>query len=162
MSSTRIVRENLNEQVGRVEMETRMVLPGIQALFGFQLVAVFNERFVSLTETQQTLHWLALAFTAIATMLTMAPAAFHRQAEPSLVSERFVHHSNCWLSISLAPLMLGICIDFFIIGVVITKNSTLSLVASGTLLAGYIFFWYVFPWLSRRHEPIVTDNDDDD
>jgi hypothetical protein len=25
--------------------EARMVIPGIQALFGFQLIAVFNERF---------------------------------------------------------------------------------------------------------------------
>jgi hypothetical protein len=28
--------------------EARMVLPGIQALFGFQLIAVFNERFAQL------------------------------------------------------------------------------------------------------------------
>ena len=27
--------------------EARMVLPGIQALFGFQLVTVFNDRFPS-------------------------------------------------------------------------------------------------------------------
>ncbi|TLG71825.1 hypothetical protein [Methylocystis sp. B8] len=31
---------------GAIE-EARMVLPGIQALFGFQLIAVFNNRFLA-------------------------------------------------------------------------------------------------------------------
>ena len=39
--------------------EARMVLPGIQALFGFQLIAVFNERFRSLPQFEQTLHYAA-------------------------------------------------------------------------------------------------------
>ena len=37
--------------------DARMILPGIQALFGFQLVAVFNERFAEIfDETGQALH----------------------------------------------------------------------------------------------------------
>lgn len=36
-----------------------MVSPGIQALFGFQLIAVFNSRFAEeLTEREQRLHHL--------------------------------------------------------------------------------------------------------
>ncbi|MEO7099505.1 MAG: DUF6328 family protein [Luteolibacter sp.] len=39
--------------------ECRMVLPGIQALFGFQLIAVFNSRFAeALSRTEQSLHLL--------------------------------------------------------------------------------------------------------
>jgi hypothetical protein len=37
--------------------EARMVLPGIQALFGFQLIAVFNERFKELTKDEQLIHF---------------------------------------------------------------------------------------------------------
>ena len=36
-----------------------MVLPGIQALFGFQLIAVFIERFKELTEDEQLIHFSA-------------------------------------------------------------------------------------------------------
>ena len=39
------VKENLPELVSHLLEECRMVLPGIQALFGFQLVAVFNQAF---------------------------------------------------------------------------------------------------------------------
>src|SRR5262249_19943123 len=36
---------SLADTAGRLLDECRMVLPGIQALFGFQLIAVFNTRF---------------------------------------------------------------------------------------------------------------------
>src|SRR4029077_15687373 len=38
-------RESLETEVEQALEEARMVLPGIQALFGFQLIAVFNQRF---------------------------------------------------------------------------------------------------------------------
>ena len=41
--------------------ECRTVLPGIQALFGFQLVAVFNQRFADdLGKPEQVLHFVAI------------------------------------------------------------------------------------------------------
>src|SRR5260370_35680820 len=49
--------------------ECRMVLPGIQALFGFQLIAVFSSRFAEdLSGPQQALHLLTTA------PLVVAPA----------------------------------------------------------------------------------------
>lgn len=36
-----------------------MVLPGIQALFGFQLIAVFNNGFSRLDRAEQGLHYAA-------------------------------------------------------------------------------------------------------
>ena len=40
-----VVKEPLEKVVEHLEEEARMILPGIQALFGFQLIAVFNQRF---------------------------------------------------------------------------------------------------------------------
>ena len=52
--------------------ECRMVLPGIQALFGFQLIAVFNERFArDLGRFDQLLHMTAISLIAIAVALAM-------------------------------------------------------------------------------------------
>ena len=46
--------------------ECRMVLPGIQALFGFQLIAVFNAGFHErLSQGLQRLHLLAIALVAL-------------------------------------------------------------------------------------------------
>ena len=85
-----------------------MVLPGIQALFGFQLVAVFNARFTQLSFTDQLLHFSALVLVAIATALIMTPAAYHRQAELGTVSKFFVRMASTIIAIAMVPLMLGL------------------------------------------------------
>ena len=37
-----VEQESLKDEIANLIEEARMVLPGIQALFGFQLIAVFN------------------------------------------------------------------------------------------------------------------------
>jgi hypothetical protein len=49
-------RESLADEMRAILEEARMVLPGIQALFGFQLVAVFNGRFEEITTGLQAIH----------------------------------------------------------------------------------------------------------
>ena len=64
--------------------ECRMVLPGVQALFGFQFVAVFNSAFSEkLTGGEQRLYLAALICVALSAALVMAPAALHRQTQPA-------------------------------------------------------------------------------
>jgi hypothetical protein len=66
--------ESLETEVEQALEEARMVLPGIQALFGFQLIAVFNQRFdQALGEPGKRLHLGAVVLTAIALGLIMAP-----------------------------------------------------------------------------------------
>jgi hypothetical protein len=43
-------RESLEDEATHATDEARMVLPGVQAILGFQLVAVFNQRFHDLTD----------------------------------------------------------------------------------------------------------------
>ena len=82
-----------------------MVLPGIQALFGFQLIAVFNSRFAEdLSQVQQQWHLLAIALAAVAVALVMTPAAYHRQVEPQEVTASFLRISTRFLLSSMVPL----------------------------------------------------------
>src|SRR5829696_7509440 len=86
--------------------ECRMVLPGIQALFGFQLIAVFNTTFHErLTLGEQRLHLVAILSVVIAVGLVMAPAAIHRQA-PRTVSDRFIRVSSRLVMGSMVPLAI--------------------------------------------------------
>src|SRR6185369_13243834 len=71
--------------------ESRMVLPGMQALFGFQLIAVFNTSFSEkLGALEQRLHLVAIALVVIGIALIMTPAAYHRQTSPRAVSARLI------------------------------------------------------------------------
>jgi hypothetical protein len=94
----------LDSAATHVLEECRMVLPGIQALFGFQLIAVFNDGFDHmLSPGERQLHFLVLFLVALAAALVMAPAAIHRQSQQREVSERFVWYSAHPASASPSP-----------------------------------------------------------
>jgi len=125
--------------------ECRMVLPGIQALFGFQLVAVFNSAFEQkLNPYEQRLHLLAIALTAIAVAIIMTPAALHRQKGPYEVTDTFVRVSSRLLLWSMAPLALSISIDFYLVARVITHTRLVSLLGVA-LFVFFLILWFVLP-----------------
>jgi hypothetical protein len=64
-------RESLEDEATHATDEARMVLPGVQALLGFQLIAVFNQRFTELGGHKQLLHLAAFLLIALATGLIM-------------------------------------------------------------------------------------------
>ena len=65
--------------------ECRMVLPGIQALFGFQLIAVFNQSFSEISSLDKSIHLAAILCTVGAIACLMGPAAYHRQRRIQMV-----------------------------------------------------------------------------
>jgi Family of unknown function (DUF6328) len=129
--------------------EARMVLPGIQALFGFQLIVVFNPAFAQqLSPGEQLVHLLALALVAAAVALVMAPAAHHRQTRPHEVTERFVRLSTRLLLCSMWPLAVGIALDFYLVSRVILDASAARWLSSG-LFGFFVGLWFVMPWSQR-------------
>src|SRR5258707_11029344 len=85
---------SLEEETRTTIEEARMVLPGIQAVFGFQLIAVFNNGFQNLSPLEQILHFGALLLIIVAIALIMTPASYHRIAERGVVSRRFVETAS--------------------------------------------------------------------
>jgi hypothetical protein len=133
--------------------ECRMVLPGIQALFGFQLIAVFNERFAKyLSGAEQRMHLAALGLVAIAAALVMTPAAIHRQIGPREVTGRFISISTRLLVIAMYPLALGISTDFYLITQIILDSNTIALILSVVLLFTFCMLWFVLPHKVGKQE----------
>ena len=130
--------------------ECRTVLPGIQGLFGFQLVAVFSSHFHdALSRGEQQMHLLAIALIGIAIALIMTPAATHRQWDPGQVTLRFIRLSTKLLLASMIPLTLGMTIDFYLVALV-TTNSTVASLFAAVLFATFVGLWFVAPRLWRR------------
>jgi len=131
--------------------ECRMVLPGVQAIFGFQLIAVFNQRFAEdLPEPAQWLHFGSLTLVALAAALVMTPAALHRITGVQHVTRAFLDRSSTLLLASMWILAVGLACDYFVVGWLIFE-SALPAVAAAVLLAILSILWYFYPRAQRRH-----------
>jgi hypothetical protein len=151
------IGESTSAAISHLLEECRMVLPGIQALFGFQLMAVFNQGFWErLDSSEQRLHLLAVILVVLAVALVMTPAAYHRQAKHETLPERFISLSSRLLLWSMFPLMVAVCVDFYLIARMILLNAFMSLLGACMLLIVFVVFWLMLPrskrfrrWLAR-------------
>ena len=141
---------SLNDAASHVLEECRTVVPGMQALFGFQLIAVFSSAFAEqLSSMERMLHLIAIVLVTIAIALVMTPAALHNQTEPLAVSSRFIRISSRLLMASMAPLALGLCLDIYLVARVIVGTRGVAATVAASLLGVFIVLWLVLPRLSR-------------
>jgi len=146
-----VEEESLKDQAGHVLDEARMVLPGIQALFGFQLIAVFSERFARvLSRNEQLLHLGAVALVVVAIALVMTPAAYHRQVNDGTVTRAFIDLSSKLIAGAMLPLMLAIALDVYIVVRAVAVGPIIGPAAAAFALIIYGGLWYALPRLYRR------------
>ncbi|MGY3266095.1 DUF6328 family protein [Lysobacter sp. HA35] len=138
--------------------ECRMVLPGVQALFGFQLVAVFSERFdTALSHGEKMLHLGSIGLVVVAIALIMTPAAYHRLTAPDRISAHFLRLSTRLLMAGMPLLMLALVLDAYLVGRLIDGPHTGTAIASA-LLCVFVALWIVLPLVSRllKLDPSVS------
>jgi hypothetical protein len=142
-------KEELDKRAQNAIEEARMVLPGIQALFGFQLIAVFNQRFPQIPAGQQLLHYCALLLVGAAIGLIMAPAAYHRIVEQHSVSRFFVQLTSIMIATSMLPLLTAISFEIYILGHLVLDNDQASFWIAIATAAFLAMLWYGFPFIAR-------------
>jgi len=149
--SMEIHHQTLEEASTQIGGEARMLLPGVQTILGFQLMAVFNQRFEQFTSAEQVMHFASFLLVALTMGLLMAPAAYHRQAERCMVTERFVKVSSALLTVGMVPFIAGVCLDTYLLGrLIIGGNRLPALLAALGLCAVLTGLWFVWPGLHRR------------
>src|SRR3954447_13811317 len=70
--------ERLDRELIELLNELRVVMPGVQVLFGFLLTVPFQQRFGDTDEFQRTVYFITLLLTAASAAFLMGPSAFHR------------------------------------------------------------------------------------
>jgi hypothetical protein len=152
--------ESLSQQAQHTIEEARMVLPGIQALFGFQLIAVFNTRFAQLSSHEQYLHFGSLLLVTLAIALIMTPAAYHRLVERGGVSPFFIDFASRLIAGAMIPLLLAIVLDVLLIGRLILGGGWSSIGVASGIFCVFVFLWFIYPFLARtqarRHHTSVA------
>jgi hypothetical protein len=142
-------KQSLKEEAASAEQEARMVVPGIQALFGFQMIAVFNQRFEDLETLERGAHVAALALVALSIALICAPAAYHRLAEKGVVSRRFIDLASGYLAWAMASLAAGLALDLYVaVRLAVDNERAAGAIALGVGLV-LAWVWFGFPLVRR-------------
>lgn len=139
----------LEERIEKVLTEARVVLPGAQALLGFQFVGILAPGFDQLPRTSQMVHLASLALMAVATILLMAPAAYHRVVERGNASEAFHRYGGRVLLVAMVPLLLGLCGDWYVVARHVTGSARFALESSLALLGVVTALWFGYPLVLR-------------
>ncbi len=128
--------------------ELRVALPGVQVLFAFLLVVPFSQRFPAVTQLQRAVYFSALMATTVASVLFIAPTAYHRLRWRERDKERMLETSNKLAIAGTIFLAVAVAAVVFMITDVLYGGWQAGAVAGGT--AGVLgWFWYGLP-LARR------------
>jgi hypothetical protein len=135
----------LHDRIDQLLTEARVVLPGAQALFGFQLSIVLTLAFEQLPATSRIAHAVSIGFVALAVMLLMAPAAYHRIVYAGEDSEGMHRTGSVLVTVATLPLAIGLAVDIFVVMAKIADSAAVGLAAGGGTLATLLGLWYGYP-----------------
>ena len=141
---------SLSERIKELLQETRIVLPGVQALLGFQFAAFLSEAFARLPPTAKAVHTASLMLLALAMILLMTPAPYRHLAEDGRDTPAVERVGSAFVLAALIPLALGLAGDFF---VVLDKagGGATPWAGAGAAVALLVTFalWFGVPLLAR-------------
>jgi hypothetical protein len=143
-------KETLKDAMRTVIEEARVIIPGIQALFGFQTMAVFNNRFDGMPSEIKAAYLVALGLLVLAIGLLMTPAAYHRLAEPGQVSRTMIRRSSTLITAGLVPLTLALAIDVHVVVVAAIDNGAIGFGAAAATFVFLAGLWFGFPLSQKR------------
>ena len=135
-------RTPLKDRIEEVLMEARMVLPGAQALIGFQFSIMLMEKFETLEHRLKLVHLASLAVTALSIVLLMAPAAYHRIVNRGENSEDLHRVGSVMLLAAMAFLALGIAGDFLVLLWRITRSTAGSVAGAVAVVLLFYGLWF--------------------
>lgn len=141
--------QTLKEELSNILAERRILLPCMQALLGFQTLAVLNERFQQLRGLSPVAHlpWLAMVAVAI------APAAFHRIAGAGRVSRRLIALSSRCICAALSMPMLAFALGMVVVSSLAMGEQPFSLSVAAPLFLLTGAAWFMVPLPLRRRWP---------
>jgi len=140
------------EKIKDLLREDRVVLPGVQALLGFQFVVILVDGFQKMPQYMKYVHVASLCLMSLSTILLIAPAAYHRIVEQGEATERFYRLASMLLILALVPLALGMCGDLFVVVMQVTKSMTVSLTVSSVMLLVFYGLWFGYAFYRRSKQ----------
>lgn len=139
----------LRTKIDQLLTEARVIIPGGQALLGFQFVATFTKSFSRLPDATKYVHAAALCAVALAVTVLMTPAPLHRIAFHGEDDERFYRIGSALVIGAVWPLALGISADMYVVFFELSRKENVATVAAFLSLGVLLALWFAYPVWQR-------------
>lgn len=140
----------LENKIAHVLEETRVILPGTQALLGFQLIAIFSSGFEHLAKAAQYVHIASLFTVILSSIFLMASSSYHRIVEKGEDTERLHEFASAMLMVAMILLALGVSTDAAIVVYFVTGSLKLAIATAAVLVTLFYGVWIFYPLYKRR------------
>jgi len=140
------------DRIAGLLTEARIVLPGVQALLGFQFALYLTAAFEKLSPAAKVANTTSLFLLVLAMVLLMTPAPYHRLAEGGENTEHFERVTERLVLAASAPLALGVAGDVFVVTDVVL-GTWAGIAIAFACAAGMVAFWFGVPLLAARRNP---------
>jgi hypothetical protein len=139
----------LATKIEQLLTEARVIIPGAQALFGFQFIAMLTTGFDRLPQTAKVVHATALCLIAVNVVLLMTPAALHRLSFDGEDSRTFLRMGSAL--VITAPLFLagGIGAETYVVMRKVFEGERWAVTSGVANFLVLITFWYAVPLALR-------------
>ena len=139
----------LSTRIEQLLTEARVIIPGCQALLGFQFVATLTRPFSKLPDSAKYIHAFALCAVALAVTLLMTPATLHRIAFHGEDDETFLRIGSFLVIGAACPLALGISGDMYVVFFEVSRNTNIAALAALFSLLLLLGLWFAYPMWRR-------------
>ena len=140
----------LSTKIDYMLTEARVVLPGVQALLGFQLIAVFTRQFEQLPNVLKVAHAVALGMLALSMILLIALAAFHRLAFNGEDAPTVHRVGSILVTAAVGVLAVALTADVLVAIGALTGRIEVGVLAAVSVFLMLVGLWYVWPLALRR------------
>jgi hypothetical protein len=148
----------LHVRIEQMLTEARVILPGAQALLGFQLAIVLTEVFPKLPVTARVVHGVALLFVAFAIVLLTTPPAIHRIVWAGEDTEAMLKMGGRITISALLPLAVGMSGDAYVVFARMSGSPMTAAVMAPMVLLILLGMWFGWP-IFERWQRLSSGND---
>lgn len=155
-SETKIMQQSATPLDTRIEQlltEARVIIPGAQALFGFQTLVMLTSGFDRLPQMSKVVHLTALILVAANMVLLMMPAALHRLTFGGDDSARFLRIGSGIVIVAPIFLAAGISAESYVVFQKVIGDEGRSAIGAAATFLTITSCWYAVPLLMRSRHP---------
>lgn len=140
----------LEERIIHLLNEIRIVLPGTQAILGFQFASVFTDHFQRISQELRDLHLISLSCVTLSIIFLLGAPAYNRIVEKDKATEHFHSFASNVVLVALLLLSVGMSLELYVIGTIASGTRMIPWVLSIFSLIASLTLWFGYSWYNKK------------